>query len=68
MLWISYQSERIYTRLKYYCHTISINIFPVGIHVVQLQSVFDLSLVEKWESGRFSDGGGKNNFILTVRE
>ncbi|CAK9173417.1 unnamed protein product [Ilex paraguariensis] len=41
MLGISYQSKRGYIGLEYYGRTVSIKILPVGIHMVQIQSVLD---------------------------
>ncbi|XP_049415400.1 alpha,alpha-trehalose-phosphate synthase [UDP-forming] 5 [Solanum stenotomum] len=46
MLGISYQSKRGYIGLEYYGRTVSIKILPVGIHMVQLQSVLDLPETE----------------------
>ncbi|KAJ1398331.1 Trehalose-phosphatase [Sesbania bispinosa] len=47
MLGLSYQSKRGYIGLEYYGRTVSIKILPVGIHIVQLQSVMNLPETER---------------------
>ncbi|XP_061368177.1 alpha,alpha-trehalose-phosphate synthase [UDP-forming] 5-like [Gastrolobium bilobum] len=47
MLGLSYQSQRGYIGIEYYGRTVSIKILPVGIHIVQLQSVMNLPETER---------------------
>uniref|UniRef100_A0ACD5VR01 Uncharacterized protein n=1 Tax=Avena sativa TaxID=4498 RepID=A0ACD5VR01_AVESA len=42
MLGIEYQSKRGYIGLEYFGRTVGIKIMPVGVHMVQLQSVLSL--------------------------
>ncbi|KAE8807507.1 alpha,alpha-trehalose-phosphate synthase [Hordeum vulgare] len=42
MLGLKYESQRGYIALDYYGRTVTIKILPVGIHLVQLQSVLNL--------------------------
>ncbi|XP_051187465.1 alpha,alpha-trehalose-phosphate synthase [UDP-forming] 6 [Lolium perenne] len=42
MLGLKYESQRGYIALEYYGRTVTIKILPVGVHLVQLQSVLNL--------------------------
>ncbi|XWS12480.1 hypothetical protein CRYUN_Cryun37aG0092100 [Craigia yunnanensis] len=65
MLGIEYQSKRGYIGLEYYGRTIGIKIMPVGIHMVQIESVLRLPDKE-WRVGELKQQFEGKTVLLGV--